>query len=149
MTASIAAAAIEYVLVKAKGANILPSCPSSTNTGTKLKVMISNEKNNAGPTSDAAFAITCQRLALVSGVFSMCLWTFSTITIAPSTMAPIAIAIPPSDMMLALMPCHDMMIKAIIIPIGKLTNTTNELRIWNKNKAQTTITTRNSSSNFR
>ena len=135
--------------MKARGANILPSCPSSTNTGTKLKVMISNEKNSAGPTSDAAFAITCQRLVLVSGVFSMCLWTFSTITIAPSTMAPIAIAIPPRDMMLALMPCHDMMIKATMMPTGKLTNTTNELRIWNKNKAQTTITTRNSSSNFR
>ena len=54
---SPAAAAIEYVLVNASGPNSLPSWASSVNTGTKLKVMISRLKNNAGPTSAAASAI--------------------------------------------------------------------------------------------
>ncbi|CKR34412.1 Uncharacterised protein [Mycobacterium tuberculosis] len=34
----------------------------------------------------------------------MCLWAFSIITTAASTIAPMAMAMPPSDMMLALTP---------------------------------------------
>src|SRR3989338_1944396 len=51
VTDSNAAPAIAKVLVKASGANSRPSCASSVNTGRNDTVMISSEKNNAGPTS--------------------------------------------------------------------------------------------------
>ena len=49
-----AAAAMEKVLVKASGLNIRPSCASSVKIGRNETVMISSEKNSAGPTSIAA-----------------------------------------------------------------------------------------------
>ena len=102
--ASAADAAIAYVLVKASGANILPSCASRVNTGTKLTVIISKRKNSAGRTSVAESTTICQRFSFVSGVRSMCLCIFSIMTIAPSIMAPMAIAIPPRDIIFALIP---------------------------------------------
>ncbi|MCY1357079.1 hypothetical protein D9M69_435560 [compost metagenome] len=73
--------------------------------------MISRLKNSAGPTSAAASPITRQWASPCScspgcRAFhaSMCLCAFSIITTAASTMAPMAMAMPPSDMMLALMP---------------------------------------------
>ena len=66
-------------------------------------------------------------------------------TTAASTMAPIAIAIPPKDMMLALTPCQFMTEKAARIPNGKLTMATSAERKWNRNSAQTNVTTMNSS----
>ena len=80
--------------------------------------MISNEKNSGGPTSIAASRMMSQRFSSVTPVLSMCLCTFSIMTMAASTMAPIAMAIPPSDMMLALMPMRSMMIKATRMPTG-------------------------------
>ena len=94
-----ALAAIAYVFVYASGANSLPSCPPSVNTGRKDTVITSNEKKRAGPTS-------CE-LSLhypiigVAPARSRCLCMFSIITMAASTIAPIAMAIPPSDMMFA------------------------------------------------
>ena len=74
-------------------------------------VMINRLKNSAGPTSAAASAITfqCATPLSVSPGFrcdqaSIFLWAFSIITTAASTMAPMAIATPPRDMMLALTP---------------------------------------------
>src|SRR3546814_20348208 len=74
-------------------------------------VMISRLKNNAGPTSTAASVMTFQcswPFKVESGCrlcqASMCLWAFSIMTIAASTIAPMAIAMPPNDMLLALMP---------------------------------------------
>ncbi len=46
---------------------------------------------------------------------------FSIITIAASTIAPIAMAIPPKDMMLAFTPCTRMTSKAASTPRGKVT----------------------------
>ncbi len=73
--------------------------------------MISSEKNSAGPTSTAASPITRQRSSPASVWFgcscaqrSSFLCAFSIITTAASTIAPMAIAMPPSDMMLALTP---------------------------------------------
>ena len=54
-------AAIANVFVNANGRKSRPSCPSSVNTGRNETVMISNEKNSAGPTSCAASTTTCQR----------------------------------------------------------------------------------------
>ncbi len=111
MTDSPAAAAIEYVLVNASGENSRPSCASSVNTGMNDSVMISSEKNSAGPTSAAASPMTPQRSCPVrsrpgcaSCQRSRCLCAFSIITTAASTMAPTAMAMPPSDMMLAFTP---------------------------------------------
>ena len=49
------------VLVNARGVNSLPSCASRLNTGKKLKVIISKQKNRGGPTWDDALAIRSQR----------------------------------------------------------------------------------------
>lgn len=49
-------------------------------------------------------------------------------TMAASTMAPMAMAMPPSDRILALMPCQRMMAKAAKIPIGRLIRITSEER---------------------
>ena len=111
-------------------------------------VIINREKNIAGPTSALASPITFHLFSLVRGVCSICLWTFSIITIAPSTIAPIAMAIPPKDIMLALTPCIFIIINATRIAIGRVIITTNDDRRWNKNAKQTNTTTINSSSNF-
>ncbi|MND01311.1 hypothetical protein D3C83_202570 [compost metagenome] len=65
---------------------------------------MSSEKNSAGPTSAAASAISVQRSSPSTVRPSSFLWAFSIITIAASTIAPIAIAMPPSDMMFAFTP---------------------------------------------
>ncbi len=111
VTAKPAAAAIEYVFVKASGEKSRPSCASSVKTGMNDSVMISSEKNSAGPTSAAESPITRQWGSPVSSWpgcswchCSMCLCAFSIITTAASTIAPIAMAMPPSDMMFALTP---------------------------------------------
>jgi len=106
---------------------------------------MSSEKNSGGPTSVAASRITAQRFSSVMGVFSMCLCTFSIITMAASTMAPMAMAMPPSDMMLALMPMRSMTMKAARMPTGREKMITSAERRWNRNTAQTMITTMNSS----
>ena len=66
-------------------------------------------------------------------------------TTAASTIAPMAMAIPPKDMMLALTPCQFMTVKAARMPSGRLTMATNADRKWNRNRAQTRVTTMNSS----
>ncbi len=71
--------------------------------------MMSSDTKSAGPTCAAASPITRQRSSpasvspgCASRQASICLCAFSIITTAASTIAPIATAIPPSDMMLAL-----------------------------------------------
>ena len=110
--------------------------------------MINKLKNNAGPTSLAESITTCQRFSSVSGFFSMCLCIFSIITIAPSVIAPIAIAIPPNDMILALIPCQYIIIKAVSMPNGKVIIATSDERTWNKNTTHTKATTISSSINL-
>ncbi|MCY1309991.1 hypothetical protein D9M69_494650 [compost metagenome] len=97
--------------MKASGPNKRPSWASRVKTGMNDRVMISRQKNSAGPTSAAASVITCQWCSPFSDSpgWAACqastfLCAFSIITTAASTMAPMAMAIPPRDMMLALMP---------------------------------------------
>ncbi|MNY46744.1 hypothetical protein D3C86_1819530 [compost metagenome] len=47
-------------MVKASGENMRPSWASSVKTGVNDSVMMSSEKNSAGPTSAAESAITRQ-----------------------------------------------------------------------------------------
>lgn len=75
------------------------------------RVMMSRLTNRAGPSSTAASVMISQRRASVRGSPGEASaqrrslrWAFSTITTEASTMAPTAIAMPPKDMMLALMP---------------------------------------------
>ncbi|MNS78777.1 hypothetical protein D3C72_1124080 [compost metagenome] len=140
--------------MKASGENSRPSCASSENTGTKDSVITSSEKNSAGPTSTDASATSRHRSPTVGcrpcavSKASMCLCTFSTITMAPSTIAPMAIAMPPSDMMLALTPCQCITMKAASTPIGNATTATSAERRWNRKTAQTSATTMNSSTSL-
>ena len=79
----------------------------------------------------------------------MCLWAFSIITIAASTMAPMAIAMPPRLMMFELIPITRMAMKAISTPTGSMTIATSALRTWNRNTTHTSATIRLSSSSVR
>ena len=104
--ASNAAKNIENVLVKASGLKSRPSWAVSENTGRKLTVITSSEKKSGRPTVFAAPTMTSNR-SLVSGSrpcssrnCSSALCAFSTMMMAASIIAPMAIAIPPKDMML-------------------------------------------------
>ena len=59
-----------------------------------------------------------------------------------------AIAIPPSDMMFALMPWYCMMTKEASIPSGSVTIATNAERPWNRKARHTKATTMNSSTSL-
>ena len=163
VTARMEAAAIENVLVSASGRNMRPSTCSSVNTGRKLTVTIRSEKNSDGPTSFAASMTARTRspsaswggspLAapspevdlFASRARSMCLCAFSTMTSEASTITPMAMAIPPRLMMLALMPRSRMAPSAIRMPTGTVTTATNALRTWSRNTMTTSATTRSSS----
>ena len=58
---SSAAKNMANVLVNARGLNSRPSCPVNENTGMKLTVMTSNEKNSGRPTDFAAATMTAVR----------------------------------------------------------------------------------------
>ena len=91
-------------IVMAIGANIFPSMPSKDSRGMKTKIMMPTPKSTGVPTSVAASKII---RIFDSPVFSLSpnlAKVFSTTTTEPSTMMPIAIAKPPSDMRLAEMP---------------------------------------------
>ena len=131
--------AMAKVLVYASGANIRPSCASSVNTGRNETVMMSRLKNSAGPTSRQASIMICRRGAPGSAR-SRCLWAFSIMTIAASTMAPIAMAMPPRLMMLELSPNKCMAVSAISTPIGNMTMATSALLACMRNTMQTSAT---------
>ena len=82
---------------------------------------------------------------LPSSARSRCLWAFSIMTMAASTMAPIAIAMPPRLMMLEPMPSSFIAANAISTPTGNIRIATSALRTWSRNTMQTSATTRLSS----
>ncbi len=115
-------------------------------------VMINSEKNSAGPTSSAACVISVQRSSPTSScpTFACCqassfLCAFSIITTAASTIAPMAIAMPPSDMMLALMPWWFITRNAASTPNGSEMIATKAERRCHRNSRHTAATTTNSS----
>jgi len=109
--------------------------------------MMSSDMNSAGPTSRAAANTRSQWGR--SGSRSMCLCRFSIITMAASIIAPIAIAIPPRLMMLALMPSQRISASAISTPSGRVARATSALRACNRNNAQTRPTMIDSSISVR
>src|SRR5213594_3916890 len=126
VTESSAAAAIAKVLVSASGRNSGPSWSSSVNTGRKESVMMRSDMNSAGPTSRAA-ANTRSQFGR-SGSCSTCLCRFSSITIAASIMAPIAMTIPPRLMILPLMPSQRVTASDTRMPSGSVAIATREQR---------------------
>ena len=162
VTDNTLAAAIAKVLVNASGLNRRPSCPSSANTGTNETVMMTREKNSAGPTSFELSTTTRQRWADVRCLVSKyrapsapgpasrsrCLCMFSIITIAASIMAPIAIAMPPSDMMSAPTPTNRMATNARRMPTGSVRIATSAELPCIRNRTQTSATMMLSSSSF-
>ena len=103
VTEKSAAPAMAKVLVNASGLKRRPASAWSPKRGRNETVMIRSEKKSDGPTSTAA-SISTSRRGASSGARSRCLWAFSTMTMPASIMVPMAMAMPPSDMMLALMP---------------------------------------------
>ncbi len=118
-----AAQAMVKVLVKASGLNRRPSCASSVNTGMKLTVMTSRAKNSGLPSClQAVMMISCRCWRLKpGGACSSCLWTFSTITTASSQSTPMEMAMPASDMMLAVSPMKYIGMKASATAMGSVT----------------------------
>ncbi len=147
---SRAAAAMDSVLVQASGLNNRPSCASSAKTGMNDRVMMSSDVKSAGPTSfdDSTTSSQCSRGRPSRSFRSMCLWRFSTITIAASIIAPIAIAIPPSDMMLAFIPSTRIASSAMPIPIGSVRIATNALCACSRKMMVTSATMTDSSTSF-
>ena len=112
--------------------------------------MMSRETNSAGPTSfaDSTTSAQCVRGFPSCSLRSMCLCRFSTITIAASIIAPIAIAIPPSDMIFASSPSNLIARIAIRIPIGSVRMATSALEAWRRKTTVTNATMIDSSTNF-
>ena len=79
------------------------------------------------------------------GAFSRRLWAFSTMTILASTIAPIAMAMPPRLMMLELMPSKCIGINASATAIGSTIIGTSELPKCSKKMMMTSATTMPSS----
>src|ERR1035441_8698219 len=79
---------------------------------------------------------------------SMCLWAFSIMMMTASTIAPMAMAMPPSDMMLELMPWPNITSNAISTATGKIMIATSALRRCSRNRKQTSATTMLSSENI-
>ena len=78
----------------------------------------------------------------------MCLWRFSTITIAASIIAPMAMAIPPSDMMFAFRPITRMARNAIRTPMGSVRIATSALCACSRKRIVTSATMIDSSTSF-
>ena len=80
---------------------------------------------------------------------SRCLCAFSIITMAASTMAPMAMAMPPRLMILEFKPSRYIAMNAISTPIGSIRIATSALRACSRNRTQTRATTALSSSSVR
>ena len=112
--------------------------------------MTSKEKKSAGPTSLEELVMTSHRSLSCSCLpFSFTasakrLWAFSTMTMAPSTMVPMVMAIPPRDMILASSPCIRMTINAIKIPRGRVMIATKAERACSKKRITTKLTIKSS-----
>ena len=107
-------------------------------------MMMSSEKNSAGPTSDAA-SINIAMRHFSGGARSRCLCAFSIMTMAASIIAPMAMAMPPRLMMLEPMPSSLMAMNDIRMPTGSIRMATSALRTCSRKTMHTSATTRLSS----
>ena len=113
--------------------------------------MMSREKKIPGPTSCAArITARCRAPRPEAGPISAILrLAFSTMTMEASTIVPMAIAMPPSDMMLAVTPWADMITNAPSTPSGSVISATNAERMCNRKMTITSATAMPSSISLR
>ncbi len=132
-------------MVKATGANILPSKPSKVRSGKKTKMIITIPEATGVATSCAAWAI---RSTTVRCLPACANWvsTFSTTTTAASTNMPIAMERPPKLIRFALRPKRRIKIKVAKADSGNIKATTLAARALPK-KARSKITTNTMASN--
>ena len=134
---------IENVFVNASGLKSRPSCAVSENTGMKLTVMTSSAKKSERPTLFAAPTITSKRSRLFgsrpcsSRKCSSALCAFSIMMMAESTIAPMAMAMPPSDMMLHVRSIHHIGMNERMIAIGSVMIATSDERTCQRKTMQT------------
>ena len=130
-------------MVKASGVNSRPDTPSSVNTGMNDTVITSSEKKIEGPTSCIAEMIVSTREVWrpPRSQSSSFLWMFSMMMIEASTIAPIATAIPPSDMILAVRCCAFIGMNASRTPRGSVRIGMIALRTWSRNRKMMAATT--------
>ncbi len=145
---STAAESMTKVLVKASGRKSRPACPVSVKTGRKLTAMMSSEKKMAGVTSRAASARSLCRSA-PGGADSSRLWEASIMTISASTVAPMAMAIPPRLMMVAGMSSRYIGMKARATAMGSESMGSSADRTWSRKMRITAATVSISSSSAR
>ncbi len=120
---STAATTIARVLVKASGLNSRPSSASSASTGRNDTPITSSVKKLVPATWliafwTSGFGSPGRPAASHSSSF---LWVCSTTTMAASPRAPMAMAMPPSDMMLAVRPMPSKGTKEISTASGMVT----------------------------
>ena len=129
-------------MVSAIGLNSLPSSPVSENNGKNTTMMIMMAKAIGLATSRAASSTT--RVRLIgrpdSRACDSSRKAFSTITTAPSTIMPMPMARPASDIRLADMPKRCIMMNANNIASGKVTMTTMAERNSPRNRNRITAT---------
>ncbi len=141
MIDSTAEISITNVLVNASGRNRRPAWPVSVKTGRNATAMISSEKKIAGVTSLAASASSaCRSAPLAFGACSSRLCAASIITISASTVAPIAMAMPPRLMMVDGMSSSAMGMNDSATLIGSDRIGSSELRMCNRNRMITRLT---------
>ncbi len=120
----------------------------------KLTVMTSSEKNSGLPTVLAAPMIAVTRSALsgsrpsFSRKCSRLLCAFSTMMMAASTIAPMAMAMPPKDMMLEVSPSQSIGRNESRMAMGKVMIATRAERTCQRKTRQTRATTMLSSMSF-
>ena len=134
--------AMAKLILKAIGLNSLPSRPCKLNSGRKTTMMIMMAKAIGLATSraaarTAAVRLTCSPRACPSAMMRN---AFSVITTAPSTIMPMPMASPASDIRLADSPACSLKMKAISIASGKAVITTMAERNSPRNRNSTTAT---------
>jgi len=142
---STAAESMTKVLVQASGVKSRPAWPVRVKTGRKATAMMSSEKKMAGVTSRAASASSRWRSA-PGGACSSFLWLASIMTISASTVAPMAMAMPPRLMMVAGMSSSHMGMKLTDTATGSERMGSSAERKWSRKRMMTSATTSASSS---
>ena len=134
----------EMAMASASGANILPSMPCSVISGRNTSTMIRMPKTVGVATSVVACTMVRSCAARSPGPSWPRRWnTFSTTTTVASTISPMAMASPPSDIRLAEMPQRFMTMK---VASGVMTSVATTIRLdrtspRNRNSTSTTSTT--------
>lgn len=124
------------ILVNASGVKSFPSCPVRANIGTNER-MIMSIANRSGQATSLVESVIILVLSLIErfSFHRSLLYAFSVTTIAASTIVPIAMAIPPSDIILEGMPNSFMSANVIRTHIIKAITVTRDAPKFQRNKS--------------